>query len=77
LHEAITRSPADPFASWLLAACFEKEGSLPQAEAHYRRAVADARFPDPKLLTDWGRVLERMARPDEAREAYRRAALLR
>ena len=66
----------DPFVSWLEGSCFEKEGSLDKAEARYRKAVNDARFPDPKLLSDWGRTLKEIGRPAEAEEAFRRAALL-
>jgi len=68
--------PAEIFARWLLADCFQREGKLAKAEEAFRRAVADAEFPDPKLLRAWGRSLEKLGRSDEARDAYRRAALL-
>jgi protein O-mannosyl-transferase len=77
LEEAGQYSPTDPFVSWLQGSCFEKEGSVDKAEARYRKAVNDARFPDPKLLSDWGRTLKQIGRPAEAEEAFRRAALLR
>jgi protein O-mannosyl-transferase len=77
LEEASVAGPTDPFVPWLVAACFEREGALVQAEASYRQAVETARFPDPKLLADWGSVLERTGRAAEAREAYRRSAVLR
>jgi hypothetical protein len=76
LKEALSIEPADPFAPWLLAECFERDGSLVEAEASYRQAVLNSRFPEPRLLIGWGRVLEKTGKPDEAREAYRRAALL-
>lgn len=77
LNEALGIQPSDHLARWLLASCFEKEGALQQAEATYRQAVSDAQFPDPKLLSDWARVLEKTGRPAEAEEANRRAALLK
>jgi tetratricopeptide (TPR) repeat protein len=77
LQEALTIQPADPFARWLLGSCFEKEGLVREAEASYRQAVRDTSFPDPRLLTDWGRVLEKTGRPAEAQEAYRRAEKLK
>ena len=77
LDEAVSLGPTDPFARWLLAGCLEREGAIQQAEASYRKAVDYARFPDPKLLVDWGRILERTGRSAEAQEAYRRAALLK
>jgi Flp pilus assembly protein TadD len=77
LEEAGQYSPTDPFVSWLQGSCFEKEGSLDKAEALYRKAVSDARFPDPKLLSDWGRTLKQVGRSAEAEEAFRRAALLK
>ena len=49
---------------------------MTMAEQTYRQAVADAQFPDPRLLFDWGRSLEGTRRPSEALEAYRRAALI-
>jgi hypothetical protein len=77
LQEALQVQPADPFAHWLSGVCFEKEGLIQQAEAEYRQAVMSTDFPDPKLLADWGRVLERTGRSSEAQEAYRRSAMLR
>jgi tetratricopeptide (TPR) repeat protein len=77
LNEALGIQPSDHLARWLLASCFEREGALQQAEATYRQAVSDAQFPDPKLLSDWGRLLEKTGRLAEAQEAYRRAALLK
>jgi Flp pilus assembly protein TadD len=77
LQEALQVQPADPFAHWLSGGCFEKEGLIQQAEAEYRQAVMSTDFPDPKLLADWGRVLERTGRSSEAQEAYRRSAMLR
>ena len=76
LDEALRIQPAEIFARWLLADCFQREGKLAKAEEAFRRAVADAEFPDPKLLRAWGRSLEKLGRSDEARDAYRRAALL-
>jgi hypothetical protein len=76
LEEAAGYSPTDPFVSWLQGACFEKEGSPDKAEARYRKAVNEARFPDPKLLEAWGRTLKQTGRPAEAEEALRRASLL-
>ena len=76
LNEALSIEPADPFAPWLLAECYENDGSLLEAEASYRQAVNNSRFPEPRLLIGWGRVLEKTGKPEEAREAYRRAALL-
>jgi Flp pilus assembly protein TadD len=77
LQEARTTDPTDPFIPWLVAGCLEKEGLLQEAEASYREAISRTEFPDPKLLADWGRVLEKTGRPREAREAYNRAALLK
>jgi tetratricopeptide (TPR) repeat protein len=77
LKEAQSIKPADPFAPWLLGGCLEREGRLEEAEAEYRQAIANTRFPDPELLGDWGRTLEKMGRPAEAQEAYRRAEMLR
>ncbi len=77
LQEAVAVSPSDPFARWLIGACFEKEGLIKEAEESYRLAVNNTQFPDPKLLADWARLLERTGKPVEAREAYNRAALLR
>jgi tetratricopeptide (TPR) repeat protein len=77
LEEAGQYSPTDPFVSWLQGTCFEQEGSLDKAEARYRKAVNDARFPDPRLLSDWGRTLKQIGRPADADEAFRRAALLK
>lgn len=77
LQEALQVQPADPFARWLLGGCFEKEGMMQEAEAEYRKAIHNTDFPDPKLLADWGRVLERTGRSSEAQEAYRRSALLK
>jgi Tfp pilus assembly protein PilF len=77
LEEAAGYSPTDPFVSWLQGACYEMEGSPDKAESRYRKAVNDARFPDPKLLADWGRTLKQIGRPAEAEEAFRRAALLK
>jgi len=76
LNEALSIEPADPFAPWLMAECYENDGSLVEAEASYRQAVNNSRFPEPRLLIGWGRVLEKTGKPEEAREAYRRAALL-
>jgi tetratricopeptide (TPR) repeat protein len=76
LDEALRIQPADNFARWLSADCFEREGNLAKAEEAFRRAVADTEFPDPKLLFDWGSSLEKLGRSDEARDVYRRAALL-
>jgi tetratricopeptide (TPR) repeat protein len=76
LEEAMKIQPADPFAPWLLGGCLEQQGLVKEAEASYRKAIDNTRFPDPKLLADWGRALERTGRPSEAQEAYRRAALL-
>ena len=76
LDEALRIQPAEIFARWLLADCFQREGKLAKAEEAFRRAVADAEFPDPKLLRSWGSSLEKLGRSDEARDAYRRAALL-
>jgi Tfp pilus assembly protein PilF len=77
LDEAAAYAPTDPFVSWLQGSCFEMEGSVDKAEARYRKAVNDARFPDPKLLADWGRTLKQIGKPAEAEEAFKRAALLR
>jgi len=76
LDEALRIQPADNFARWLSADCFQREGDLAKAEETFRRAVADTEFPDPKLLFDWGSSLEKLGRSDEARDVYRRAALL-
>jgi hypothetical protein len=77
LQEALAIQPYDPFGSWLLGGCFEREGLVQEAEAAYRRAIDNTDFPDPKLLADWGRVLEKSGRPVEAQQAYRRADLLK
>jgi tetratricopeptide (TPR) repeat protein len=77
LDEALRIHPHDSFARWLSASCFERDGALENAEAAYRQAVGDTAFPDPKLLSDWARVLEKTGRFEDAREANRRAALVR
>jgi protein O-mannosyl-transferase len=77
LEEALQMQPGDPFARWLLGACFEREGFVTEAEAEYRQAIAVTEFPDPKLLVAWGRALQKTGRLDESQEAYRRAALLK
>jgi hypothetical protein len=77
LNEALRIQPGDPFVHWLIGACFEQEGSLDEAEAAYRQAIARTEFPDPKLLVAWGRTLQKTGRQEESQEAYRRAALLR
>jgi hypothetical protein len=77
LDEALQMQPYDAFARWLSAGCYEMEGDLQSAESAYRRAVSDTAFPDPKLLSAWARVLKQTGRIDEAKEADRRAALLR
>jgi tetratricopeptide (TPR) repeat protein len=77
LDEALRIQPHDSFARWLSASCFEREGALERAESSYRQAVADTAFPDPKLLSDWGRVLEKTGRFEEAGQAYARAASVR
>ena len=74
LDEALRIQPADPFGRWLSADCFQRAGDLTKAEATFRRAIADTRFPDPRLLFDWGLSLERLGRSSEALDAYRRAA---
>ncbi len=76
LNEALSIQRSDYFARWTLAECLEREGEMTMAEQTYRQAVADAQFPDPRLLFDWGRSLEGTRRPSEALEAYRRAALI-
>jgi tetratricopeptide (TPR) repeat protein len=76
LSEALTIQPYDPFAQWLLAKCFEREGDIAGAERTYRAAIGNSQFPDPKLLLDWGLALERVGKPAEALDAYRRAAIL-
>ena len=77
LQEALSLQPSDPFVHWLLGRCFEMDGSIQEAEAAYRRAISNTQFPDPQLLDDWGRTLEKTGRPGEAAEAFRRAALLK
>jgi protein O-mannosyl-transferase len=77
LDEALGIQPHDSFARWLSASCLERDGALETAETAYRQAVNDTAFPDPKLLSDWARVLEKTGRLEEAVEAKRRAALLR
>jgi protein O-mannosyl-transferase len=77
LDEALRIQPFDPFALWLLGACFESQGSTAEAEEAYRQALARVEFPDPELLTAWGRVLQKTGRLEESQEAYRRAALLK
>jgi tetratricopeptide (TPR) repeat protein len=77
LQEASRIDPGDPFASWLMGGCFERDGRVSEAEAEYRHAISNTEFPDPKLLADWGRALERTGRSLEAQEAYRRAALVK
>jgi Flp pilus assembly protein TadD len=77
LQEALSLQPSDPFVHWLLGRCFEMEGSIQEAEAAYRRAISNTQFPDPQLLDDWGRTLEKNGRSGEAAEAFRRAALLK
>jgi len=77
LQEALQVQAGDPFARWLLGGCFEREGQMREAEAEYRLAVRNTDFPDPKLLADWGRVLEKTGRSLEAQDAYRRSSLLR
>ena len=76
LTEALSIQPSDPFAQWLLGNCIEGEGNTGSAEQMYRNAIGSTAFPDPKLLFDWGYALERLGRPSEALNAYRRAALL-
>ena len=76
LAEALRIQPAEHFARWLSADCFQREGDLTKAEETFRRAIADAQFPDPRLLFDWGLSLERLGRSSEALDAYRRAASL-
>jgi hypothetical protein len=76
LMEALSIRPVDPFAPWLLGECYERAGSLAQAEAAYRQAVSNTDFPEPRLLIAWGRILERTGRSAEAQEAYRRATLV-
>ena len=76
LDEALTIQPSDHFGRWLSADCFQREGDLMRAEETFRRAVADAGFPDPRLLFDWGLSLERLGQSNAALEAYQRAARL-
>ena len=76
LSEALTIQPHDPFAQWLLGKCFERDGDIARAEQTYRTAIRTTAFPDPRLLFDWGVALERLGKPSEALDAYRRAVLL-
>jgi hypothetical protein len=76
LQEALAIQPSDPFAPWLIAGCLENQGLVQEAETLYRQAVRNTPFPDPKLLSAWGRSLEKAGRPLEAQEAFRKAALL-
>ena len=73
---ALPGSPQSALARWLSADCFQREGDLTKAEETFRRAIADAQFPDPRLLFDWGLSLERLGRSSEALDAYRWAASL-
>jgi tetratricopeptide (TPR) repeat protein len=77
LEEALRIQSTDPFARWLLGGCFENAGRVQEAEAAYREAIHNTQFPDPKLLADWARSLEKTGRVLEAQEAFRRAAMLK
>jgi hypothetical protein len=77
LQEALMVGPSDPFARWLIGGCYEKEGRMNEAEESYRLAISYTQFPDPKLLSDWARVLENTGRSEEARAAFGRAAMLK
>ena len=54
----------------------ERDGDIARAEQTYRTAIRTTAFPDPRLLFDWGVALERLGKPSEALDAYRRAVLL-
>ena len=75
LEEAV-RLEREPYANWMLAECFDKEGDRTKAEAAYREAVSDAQFPEPKLLIQWAEFLDRTGRPAEASEVYHTAAAM-
>ncbi len=76
LDEALAMNPRNHFARWTVAECLENDGQVAKAEEAYRRAVHDAQFPDPRLLYDWGRALEKSGRPAEALQAYQRGAAI-
>ena len=76
LNEALAMNPRDYYARWTVAECLENEGQAAKAEETYRRAVKEANFPDPRLLYDWGRSLEKTGRPAEALAAYQRGAAI-
>jgi tetratricopeptide (TPR) repeat protein len=72
LDEALATSN-EYFARWTLAQCLERDGDVVNAESTYRRAIADAQFPDPKIFVDLGRLLDKTGRHSEALETYRLA----
>jgi tetratricopeptide (TPR) repeat protein len=76
LDEALRIEPAYYFGRWLMAHCLQDEGNVTKAEEEFRRAVADATFPDPRLFIDWGNSLERLGQASKALEAYSRGASL-
>jgi hypothetical protein len=76
IEEALRMQPNNSSVHWLQAECFENEGNLTIASDTYRRAVEETQFPDALLLFNWGRLMERMGKQDEATALYKRAALI-
>ena len=76
IDEALIAEPGESSAYWLRAECREIEGSLSEAAESYRRAVELTRFPDSRLLFDWGMLMEKMGRKSEAAALYERASTI-
>ena len=72
LRQVLSTDPANRRAKEMLAFALESRGDL-EGERQVRSTLA-ARFPDdPRIQTDYGRVLERSGEEDGALRAYRRA----
>src|SRR5260221_4174780 len=72
LRDILSEDPANRRAKEMLAFDLESMGNI-QGELRVRSALA-AEFPDdPRIQTDYGRVLERSGEEGEALRAYRRA----
>jgi len=76
IDEALRIQPNNSSVHWLLAECFENQGDLASASDTYRRAVEETQFPDARLLFDWGMLMEKMGKRQEAAALYQRAALI-
>lgn len=72
LRRAITLEPGNPAAHYYLGEALNQAGDLAGARAALEQSVAlgPGQGRGYRLL---GRVLDRMGRPDEAQENYRRA----